>query len=59
MNYICLIVTSDNRLEVSFSKVKYKAIAPLFGLKPALGGKDIPIFEMRRARVPNEIFKGS
>jgi len=41
---------------VSFSKVRYVDIAPLFGLNPGVKGDDIPTFEMSYARLPNALF---
>ena len=49
-------VDLDNSLEVSFSKVKYKDIAPKVGLNPYKRGRDIPTFPMFRARLPRDFF---
>lgn len=46
----------QNNLDVSFSKVQYVDIAPMVGLKPNVKGSDIPLFDMFRARLPNDIF---
>ncbi|KAL1987668.1 hypothetical protein VTN96DRAFT_2909 [Rasamsonia emersonii] len=46
-----------NGLEISFSKVKYVDIAPRVGLDPLKREQDIPLFDMFRARLPNEIFR--
>ena len=56
LNYIRLIVAAENNLEVSFSKVKYKDIAPRLGLDPLQRGSDICPFDMFRARLPNVVF---
>jgi hypothetical protein len=46
----------ESDLEVSFSKVKYKDIAPKVGLAPNVRGTDIPAFEMFCARLPKSVF---
>jgi hypothetical protein len=53
---IQLTLAIEHNLGVSFSKVQYDDIAPLVGLDPYAGGRDIPTFEMFYARLPNEIF---
>jgi hypothetical protein len=46
----------EQKLSVSFSRVKYSDIAPRVGLNPIDAGRDIPSFLMRRARLPNSVF---
>ena len=53
---IQLIVSIENNLNVSFSRVRYVDIAPLVGLNPSVQGEDIPTFGMFFARLPNSIF---
>lgn len=45
-----------NRLEVSFSRVKFQDIASRVGLDPVLKGRDIPNFPMSCALLPDKIF---
>ncbi|KAI9769791.1 MAG: hypothetical protein M1840_003785 [Geoglossum simile] len=47
----------DNDLEVSFSRVRYKDIAPKIGLQPYSDGLDIPTFPIFRARLSNDLFR--
>lgn len=47
----------ENKLDVSFSRVKYMDIAPLLGLKPSREGDDIEPFAMPRARLPDKVFQ--
>jgi len=47
----------ERGLNVSFSKVKYRDIAPRVGLSPELGGRDMETFEIHRARIPTSLFK--
>jgi hypothetical protein len=51
-----LIIALGNQLDATFSKVKYKEIAPKVGLAPHRRGDDIPTFQMHRARLPNDLF---
>ena len=48
---------TESGLNVSFSKVKYRDIAPRVGLSPELGGRDMETFEIHRARIPTSLFK--
>ncbi|KAI9764334.1 MAG: hypothetical protein M1839_005965, partial [Geoglossum umbratile] len=47
----------DNNLEISFSRVKYKDIAPTIGLNLAVEGKDIPTCPMFQVRITNKPFR--
>lgn len=47
----------ENKLDVSFSRVKYVDIAPLVGLEPGREGSDIGTFAMSRARLPDIVFQ--
>ena|ERR1700691_1359029 len=51
------MILVDKGLNVSFSKVKYRDIAPRVGLKFELAGKDMPTFDMHCARIPSSLFK--
>ena len=53
--YYLFFVEKD--LNVSFSKVKYRDIAPRVGLVPFLEGRDMKTFEIYRARIPTSLFK--
>ena len=44
-------------LDVSFSKVAYRDIAPRVGLDPLLKGNDMQAFDIHRARIPTSLFK--
>lgn len=44
-------------LDVSFSKVHYRDIAPRVGLDPLLKGNDMQAFDIHRARIPTALFK--
>lgn len=43
-------------LNVSFSRVKFRSIAPLVGLDPFSRLADVQHFEVHRARIPNGLF---
>jgi len=47
----------EKGLDVSFSKVKYREIAPRIGLDPAARGNDMKTFHIHRARIPTSLFK--
>ena len=47
----------DQGLDVSFSRVKYRQVAPLVGLDPARRLLDIETFELHRSRIPTDLFK--
>ncbi|KAF8806804.1 hypothetical protein BYT27DRAFT_6609038 [Phlegmacium glaucopus] len=47
----------ERGLNVSFSRVKYKDIAPRVDLQPDLCGRDMPTFDICRARIPNSLFR--
>ena len=47
----------EKGLNISFSKVKYRDIAPRVGLDPFLGGRDMKTFKIYRARIPTSLFK--
>ena len=47
----------EQDLNVSFSKVKYRDIAPRVGLDPNLAAKDMTSFEVFRARIPTSMFE--
>lgn len=51
------MILVEKGLNVSFSKVKYRDIAPRVGLKFELAGKDMPTFDIHRARIPTSLFK--
>ena len=55
MYYLFFFV--EKGLNVSFSKVKYRDIAPRVGLDPTSGGRDMKTFEIHRARIPTSMFK--
>lgn len=57
MTSIWLITALGNKLDVSFSNVKYRQIAPMIGLAPGKDGKDMVTFGMGRARLPDEVFQ--
>jgi hypothetical protein len=44
-------------LDVRFSKVAYRDIAPRVGLDPLLKGNDMQTFDIHRARIPTSLFK--
>ena len=44
-------------LDVSFSKVTYRDIAPRVGLDNLLKGNDMHTFDIHRARIPTPLFK--
>ena len=48
---------SENKLDVSFSRVKYMDITPLVGLEPRREGLGIETFAMSRARLPDIVFQ--
>ena len=54
---IWLITALENKLDVSFSNVRYRDIAPMVGLAPGKYGKDMVTFGMARARLPDEVFQ--
>ena len=54
---IWLITALENKLDVSFSNVKYRDIAPMVGLEPGKDGDDMVTFGMARARLPDEVFQ--
>lgn len=47
----------EKGLDVSFSNVKYRDIAPRVGLQFELAGKDMPTIDIHRARIPTSLFK--
>ena len=47
----------EKGLDVSFSKITYRAIAPRVGLDPLLTGNDMQTFDVHRARIPTALFK--
>jgi hypothetical protein len=44
-------------LNISFSEVKYKNIAPSVGLDPLWHFYDAPVFDLNRSRIPTALFK--
>jgi len=48
---------TEKGLNVSFSKVSYRDIAPRVSLESTLAGYDMPTFEIHRARIPTSLFK--
>lgn len=46
-----------NRLEISFSGLRYDDTAPKVGLEPVRLGHGIPTFDMQRARLPDDLFR--
>jgi hypothetical protein len=44
-------------LNISFSEVKYKHIAPSVGLRPLWNFSDAPVFDLHRSRIPTALFK--
>jgi hypothetical protein len=44
-------------LDVSFSKVTYRDIAPRVGLDPLLKSNDMQVFDIHYARIPTSLFK--
>lgn len=45
-----------NKIEASFSRVKYVDIAPKVGLSAERRGDDIPLFDMSKARLEDDLF---
>jgi hypothetical protein len=52
-----LTILVEKGLNVSFSKVKYRDIAPRVDLQPGLQGRDMSTFDIYRARIPNSLFR--
>ena len=44
-------------MNISFSNVLYKDIAPLLGLNPLAIFFDVPLFDLHRSRIPTTLFK--
>jgi hypothetical protein len=44
-------------MDISFSNVQYKDIAPFVGLRPGLNMNDIETFGLHRSRIPTKLFK--
>ncbi|KAH0565329.1 hypothetical protein GP486_001273 [Trichoglossum hirsutum] len=57
MNTTISVAYIQTGIRASFSKVKYKDIAPKVGLLPTAQGADIPVFPMFRARLTSEVFR--
>jgi hypothetical protein len=51
------MVLVDNGLDVSFSQVGYREVAPRVGLKPLAVGADMKTFEIHRAGIPTDMFE--
>jgi hypothetical protein len=51
------MISAAKGLNVSFSKVKYREIAPIVGLHPFGMGNDMQTFDIHRARIPTSLFK--
>jgi len=51
------LLLQEKGLDVSFSKVAYRDIAPRVGLDPLLKGNDMQAFDIHRARIPTSLFK--
>ena len=51
------MILAERGLNVSFSRVKYRDIAPRVDLDPSLAGNDMPQFYIHRARLPTRLFK--
>ena len=51
------MILVDKGLNFSFSKVKYRDIAPRVGLKFELAGNDMQTFDIHRARILSSLFK--
>jgi len=51
------MILAEKGLNVSFSKVKYREMAPRVGLDPYGSGSDMQTFDIRRARIPTSLFK--
>jgi hypothetical protein len=47
----------EDRIDVSFSNVKYVSIASFVGLDAGLKMSDINTFELHRSRIPTALFK--
>jgi hypothetical protein len=45
-----------NKIDASFSKVKYVDVAPKVGLAVEKRGHDIPLFPMYKARLEDDLF---
>jgi hypothetical protein len=43
--------------KAGFSKKYYNRAAPIVGLDPLLGMHDVPLFTLRRSRIPTALFK--
>jgi hypothetical protein len=52
-----LTLLEEDRIEVNFSKVTYKQMAPFVNLQPSEGLRDITTFELHRSRIPTTLFK--
>ncbi|KIL55077.1 hypothetical protein M378DRAFT_18264 [Amanita muscaria Koide BX008] len=57
MTQMTLNLGVEKGLDVSFSNVKYRDIAPRVGLQFELAGRDMPTIDIRRARIPTSLFK--
>jgi hypothetical protein len=53
----CFRLRLEKGLDASFSKVKYRDIAPRVGLAAGLAGDDMETFDIHRARIPTSMFK--
>ena len=51
------MILADKGLYLSFSKVTFYHIAPRVGLQFELAGRDMPTFNIHRARIPSSLFK--
>jgi hypothetical protein len=51
------IASIEDRLNISFSNVKYREIAAFVGLEPNRISNDIEIFGLHRSRIPTGLFK--
>ena len=49
--------STENGVEVNFSKVTYAQVAPLVGLQPSNQLQDIETFGIHRSRIPTDLFK--
>jgi hypothetical protein len=52
------MILAEKGLSVSFSKVKYRDMAPRVGLNSFGAGNDMQTFDIHRARIPTSLFKG-
>lgn len=50
-------ILTEDKIDISFSNVQYKEIAPIFGLDPNRNMSDIATLNLCRSRVPTSLFR--